>query len=224
MSNPNNRRIQRLLDSLERRVHHNAGFYITAHSSGKAPRSLQVFFTEGASEQPPDVPASWYGYPVTVHATTQSRNEAVSPTEQLPDLHAIEQEVLNGFSLWTDARTVEEDLHVVRTPFRDLMGDPIEVGVTLQEDDSCRVTDGGTIAGFLFSSDNHEAGSPGLDLLLSLQSNLGFTVDFDLAEVYIDCQRDQLYQTVALFIQLISTIVFATPNLPEVNSSISQNG
>ena len=136
------------------------------------------------------------------------------------DCEFLKNRLLEGFSRWTDVRELASGECLVRMPFRDGAGDPIELCV-VEKGGLVTVDDAGSIAGLLFSLDQHEEGSSSFDLMERLERALDLEIDFDEGSVRLKLDEDDLYDGIAAMAKVVLSMQTVAPHIgtPEVGSS-----
>ena len=102
--------------------------------------------------------------------------------------------------------------HLIRLPFTDQMGDPVEIGVSVV-DDRAFLDDAGAIAGLLFSLGQDEEETPACRLLTDLTRTHGLELDYQEGLVRIRTPREQLSQGAATLVKVVLTMLTATPHI-----------
>lgn len=212
MTNAPTRNATRVMDILDRRLSHLEGYFVTAHQVVDDRPHLIVYFNDITPEIESTIPKNLFGYPVQVCATDRVR--ATPPRRPPSTSHdeVVEQAFLDGAAAFTYTRIINEDDCILRLPFRDSEGDPIFIGVTRQ-DDAFKVNDGGTIAGHLFSLDQHDEGKPVYELVMALQQAHGLRIDFDEGLVYLHCDEPGLYDAITTLAKIVITVFTAGAHL-----------
>ena len=107
------------------------------------------------------------------------------------DCEFLKNRLFEGFSRWTGVRELASGECLVRLPFRDGAGDPIELCV-VEKGGLVTVDDAGSIAGLLFSLDQHDEGSSSFDLMERSERALDLEIDFDEGSVRLKLDEDDL--------------------------------
>ena len=119
--------------------------------------------------------------------------------------------VTQGFEKWTQVRTLSNGDQVIRLPFWS-GGDPIELGVECAENQIV-LTDGGNVAGMLFSLDQHKEGSAGFEMVLNMAESHDLDVDFEEGLITMESSESTLYDDVSEMAKIVMTLLTAVPHL-----------
>ena len=101
---------------------------------------------------------------------------------------------------------------ILRMPFYDNEGDPIDLSVTT-EGHHATVDDAGRIAGILFSLDEHTDDGPGYQLLQKLAQAHGLERNCDNGLVKLNAWQDRLCDIVAEMTKVVITMQTALPHI-----------
>lgn len=123
-------------------------------------------------------------------------------------LRLVREHFLEQFAV----RALDQESCILRIPFRDSMGDPVQLVVSLG-DTIATVDDGGRIAGQLFSLGQHTVDTPSFRLLRSIAEAHDLAIDFDEGIVRISVPREQLIDGVMELIKVLLTMLTASPQL-----------
>ena len=129
------------------------------------------------------------------------------------DCNALEETIRSGFSEWTKVYTLKSGECLVRLPFWDGAGDPIELSVAVK-DGCATIDDAGSVAGLLFSLGQNVEGTPGFRLLEHLRHAHGLELDFDQGLLKLSVAEDRLYDGVAEMTKVILALHTAVPHMP----------
>ena len=101
---------------------------------------------------------------------------------------------------------------LIRLPFWDNVGDPIEISVST---DGVRATidDAGAIAGILFSLGQHTQDTPAFKLLMNLERAHGLEVDFNEGLLKVSVPDKDLYYGVAELTKIVLALHTVTPHI-----------
>lgn len=124
----------------------------------------------------------------------------------------IEESIRGGLSDWTRVISLDSGECLVRLPFWDDAGDPIELTVAV-EGGRATIDDSGSIAGLLFSLGQDEQGTPAFKLLGGLERSHGLEIDFDEGLVRVSVAEDDLYDGVAEMTKVVLAMHTAVPQL-----------
>lgn len=89
-------------------------------------------------------------------------------------LNLIKKTIVNGMRVVT-----VDDGFLIQLPFINYKGEPIEVGITLQDNGNILIDDVGYISGLLFELNEHSEGAPGNLLTKQLADSYEFNIDYD---------------------------------------------
>jgi len=89
-------------------------------------------------------------------------------------LAQIKKAIVDGMQVVTVG-----DGFLVQLPFANYKGEPVEVGVTLQDNGNILIDDVGYISGLLFELNEHSEGAPGNLLTKQLVDSYEFDIDYD---------------------------------------------
>ena len=112
----------------------------------------------------------------------------------------------------TQLRQFTDSECLIRLPFWDNYGDPIEISVST---DGTRTTidDAGAISGLLFSLGQHTQDAPAYKLLKSLERAHGLEVDFNEGLLKVSVQDQDLYDGVAELTKVVIALTTVTPHI-----------
>jgi len=89
-------------------------------------------------------------------------------------LNLIKKAIVNGMRVETVG-----DGFLIQLPFVNYKGEPIEVGITLQDNGNILIDDVGYISGLLFELNEHSEGASGNLLAKQLVNSYEFNIDYD---------------------------------------------
>ena len=112
----------------------------------------------------------------------------------------------------TQLRRFTEKECLIRLPFWDNYGDPIEISVST-DGAWATIDDAGTIAGLLFSLGQHTPDTPAYKLLRNLERTHGLEVDFNEGLLKVSVPDQDLYDGIAEFIKVVLAIHTVTPHI-----------
>ena len=112
----------------------------------------------------------------------------------------------------TQLRRFTDTECLIRLPFWDNYGDPIEISVST-DGTSATIDDAGTVAGLLFSLGQHTQDTPAYKLLRNLERAHGFEVDFNEGLLKVSVPDQDLYDGVAEFTKVILALHTVTPHI-----------
>lgn len=124
----------------------------------------------------------------------------------------IEAKIRDGFSEWTRILPLDIDECLVRLPFWDGGGDPVDLTVRLQAG-RATIDDGGSIAGLLFSLDQDTQGTPAFKLVEDLGRTHGLEVDFNEGVVRLSVTEDDLYEGIAEMAKVVLALHTVVPHV-----------
>lgn len=101
---------------------------------------------------------------------------------------------------------------LIRLPFWDNYGDPIEISVASHESHAI-IDDGGAISGLLFSLGQHTPDTPPYRLLRNLEHAHGLELDFNEGLVKLRVSYNDIYRGVVEFVKVILAIQAVTPHI-----------
>ena len=96
----------------------------------------------------------------------------------------------------TQLRRFTDTECLIRLPFWDNYGDPIEIGVST-DGTSVTIDDAGKVAGLLFSLGQHTQDTPAYKLVRNLERAHGLEVDFNEGLLKVSVPDQDLYDGVA---------------------------
>ena len=124
--------------------------------------------------------------------------------------------ILHNFTDQTHVRPVNQHNSIVRLPFHDTQGDPVEISVHI-DGDLATICDAGSTAGLLFYLGQHEQGHPAFTLLQKLAQTHRLEIDFDQGLVSLTVERRNIHEGIAEGIaelaRIIITVQTAAPHL-----------
>ena len=125
---------------------------------------------------------------------------------------AIEESILAGFTDWSLVRSVASGECLVRLPFWDGNGDPIDLTVTV-EDGLAVISDNGSIAGLLFSLGQDHQGAPALKLLDDLARAHNLKINYDEGLVQLSISEKQIYDGIAEMAKVVLSMKTVVPHI-----------
>lgn len=128
------------------------------------------------------------------------------------DCELLLDRIHSGFSRWAQVRALSSGQCVFRLPFWDSMGDPVELGI-VTEGDQITINDAGSIAGLLFSLDQHEEGSPSFKLVEDLERAHGLKIDYQKGLVTLSVREDSLYDGIAEMSKVVLAMHTVVPHI-----------
>ena len=128
------------------------------------------------------------------------------------DCHNIRARILGKFSDLTEVRRLDSHECLVRLPFWDGSGDPIELSVYVDEEHAT-IDDAGVISGLLYSLDQQSEDTPAFKLLENLQRTHGFEIDFNEGLVRLSVSNQDLYEGIAELAKVVLAIQTAVPHM-----------
>jgi len=124
----------------------------------------------------------------------------------------LEKSVRSGFSDWTKVIPLDTGECLIRLPFWDNDGDPLELTVATERG-RATIDDAGSIAGLLFSSGEDSQSSPSFKLLADLKHAHDFEIDFGNGLVKISVPEDNLYDGIVEMAKVVIAMHTATPHI-----------
>ena len=124
----------------------------------------------------------------------------------------IEASIREGFSEWTSVTSLDSGECLVRLPFWDGAGDPIELTVTMGSGKAL-IDDAGSVAGLLFSLGQDDQATPAFKLLDDLQRTHGFEIDFDNGVIKLSVAEENLYGGVTEMAKVILAMTTVVPHI-----------
>ena len=112
----------------------------------------------------------------------------------------------------TQLRKLTDRECLIRLPFRDNYGDPIEISVS-SDGANATIDDAGTIAGLLFSLGQHTQDTPAFKLLRNLERAHGLEVDFNEGLLKISVPDKDLYDGITELTKVILALDTVTPHI-----------
>lgn len=126
------------------------------------------------------------------------------------DCQRLKERIHGGFSDWTKVIPLDSGECLVRLPFWDNEGDPIELTVAV-EAGRATIDDAGSIAGLLFSLGQDDEDSSAFKLLKDLGRTHGLEIDFDEGLVRVSVEESNLYDGIAEMAKVVLTMHTVTP-------------
>ena len=149
------------------------------------------------------IPNIFYGIPVLIHETTQTRSYNAVRLHQSthqpfpnPTYAHVEQSILDGYACWTNIDETKQGLFTLTLHCWDSMSDPIGIMIT-KTDSGYRASNAGAIAGLLFSLDHHEENPPAITWGHQLPKAHTLTINHREGDIFIDCTPESFYDTIA---------------------------
>ena len=139
------------------------------------------------------------------------------------DCKVLEERIRSGFSQWTRVQSRSPGVCTVTLPFWDDSGDPFRLTVSV-ENGRVLVDDAGSVAGLLFSLDQHEEGTPAFKLLEDLERSHQFEVDFDEGLIKLSVAEDDLYKGLSRMAKLVFSLHTVVPHMRVVRRRTSSLG
>ena len=112
----------------------------------------------------------------------------------------------------TQLRRFTDTECLIRLPFWDNYGDPIEISVST-DGTSVTIDDAGKVAGLLFSLGQHTQDTPAYKLVRNLERAHGLEVDFNEGLLKVSVPNQDLYDGVAEFTKVVLAIHTVTPHI-----------
>lgn len=126
------------------------------------------------------------------------------------DYRRLEESIQGGFSEWTKVIPLDSGDCLVRLPFWDSDGDPIELTVAV-ESGRAAIDDAGSIAGLLFSLGQDDQDTPAFTLLKDLERTHGLEIDFDEGLVRVSVEESNLYYGIAEMAKVVLAMHTVAP-------------
>ena len=126
------------------------------------------------------------------------------------DFQRLEESIQGGFSDWTKVISLDSGECLVRLPFWDGDGDPIELTVAV-EAGRATIDDAGSIAGLLFSLGQDDQDAPAFRLLEDLKRTHGLEIDFDEGLVRASVEESNLYDGIAEMTKVVLAMHTVAP-------------
>ena len=128
------------------------------------------------------------------------------------DCQKIEASIREGFSLWTKVSSLESGECLIRLPFWDSEGDPLELTATINS--GCAIIDdAGSIAGLLFSLGQDAQSTPAFKLLDNLRRTHGIEIDFNEGVVRLSVPEGHLYDGIAEMAKVVISMHTVVPHI-----------
>ena len=124
----------------------------------------------------------------------------------------LEQSIRSGFSEWSRVTALDSGECLVRLPFWDSEGDPIELTVSVEAGRAV-ITDSGSIAGLLFSLGQDHQGTPAFKLLQDLAKAHNLKINFDDGLVKLSVSEGNIYDGVAEMAKVILAMKTVVPHI-----------
>ena len=128
------------------------------------------------------------------------------------EIKELKQHVMTTFTELTQVRPTDNGSVILRLPFFDNDGDPIELFVHTNEN-SAVINDGGAVAGLLFSLGQHHDDSPAFALLKDIAGAHRLAIDFDEGLISLTVDQKDLYQAITEMAKAVITIQTTAPFL-----------
>ena len=125
---------------------------------------------------------------------------------------SIEESIQAGFTEWSLVRPLASGECLVRLPFWDGNGDPIDLTVTV-EDGLAAISDNGSIAGLLFSLGQDHQGTPALKLLDDLARAHNLKINFDEGLVQLSISEEEIYDGIAEMAKVVLSMKTVVPHI-----------
>ena len=124
----------------------------------------------------------------------------------------IEEIIRGGLSDWTRVISLDSGECLVRLPFWDDEGDPLELTATIKSGRAI-IDDAGSVAGLLFSLGQDAQSTPAFTLLDNLRRTHGFEIDFDEGVVRLSVPEGRLYDGITEMAKIVIAMHTVTPHI-----------
>ena len=124
----------------------------------------------------------------------------------------ILENIQSGFSDWTQVIPLDSGECLVRLPFWDGAGDPVQLTVATEEG-RATIDDAGSIAGLLFSLGQDEQRTPAFKLLEDLGRTHGLEIDFDEGVVRVSLEEADLYDGITEMAKVVLAMHTVVPHI-----------
>ncbi len=124
----------------------------------------------------------------------------------------LEESIRAGLFDWTKVTPMDSGECLVRLPFWDNAGDPIELAVAV-EADRATIDDAGSIAGLLFSLGQDEQRTPAFKLLEDLGHTHGLEIDFGEGLVKVSVAEGDLYDGITEMAKVVLAMHTVAPHI-----------
>ena len=124
----------------------------------------------------------------------------------------LEESIQSGFSTWSRVMALESGECIVRLPFWNGEGDPIELTVAV-EDGRAVIDDSGSIAGLLFSLGQDHEGTPAFKLIEALSKAHNLEINYDDGLVKLSVSEGNIYNGIAEMAKVVLAMQTVVPHI-----------
>ena len=137
---------------------------------------------------------------------------------QTEEYRAVSQSIAGGFGRSLELVALGSREWEFQVPHGDQHGDPLWFAVCLNKRE-LTISDGGAVAGLLFSLDQDEEGTAGFELLQSLAKRHRIELDYDGGLLQRTCLLEETKDMLPSFTRVVLSLLTTIPHLESVTSA-----